>query len=194
MKKRFLIPAVCVGGFLGLSALGYAIDANDIANCNAGDLAACSEVMESTQDQITNPQWLADKAAADKVAAEKAAKEKAANEKWRAERDAKQAAADAKFKAEGWWQQQPGIYARWCTNTCNNSKVIGSNRYSLLEIWAKDRPAGDIYARVNLIRNGVVIGWTNDTAYLSKGQRGVLTFDSYQFFDEAQLTEFRARG
>ena len=78
MKKRFLIPAVCVGGFFGLAALGYAIDANDIANCNAGDLAACSEVMEHTQDQITNKQWLAKKAAAEKAAAEQVAVEKAA--------------------------------------------------------------------------------------------------------------------
>ncbi len=72
--------------------------------------------------------------------------------------------------------------------------MIGDNRYSLLEVWAKDRPAGDIYARVNLLKDGVVIGWTNDTAYLSQGQRGVLTFDSYQYFDGAQLTEFNARG
>jgi hypothetical protein len=63
-----------------------------------------------------------------------------------------------------------------------------------MEVWAKDRAAGDIYARVNLVRNGVVIGWTNDTSYLSQGQRGVLAFDSYQSFDNVQITEFNARG
>ena len=194
MKKRFLIPAVCVGGFLGLSALGYAIDANDIANCNAGDLAACSEVMESTQDQITNPQWLADKAAADKAAADKAAKEKAANEKWRAERDAKQAAADAKFKAEGWWQQQPGIYVRWCTdkNPCPYTKSYQDYTWKAM-VWCKERACGDIYARMNISQNGTVVGWTNETAYGGYGQKVMLTFGSYTR-GQGHIVEFRARG
>ena len=183
MKKRFLIPAVATAALTGLYIFGSNIQKTCVpgnADYEAG--TGICNAKNAASDAVK------------KAAAEKAAEVKAANEKWRAERDAKQAAADAKFKAEGWWQQQPGIYARWCTNTCDNSKVIGSNRYSLLEVWAKDRAAGDIYARVNLIRNGVVIGWTNDTSYLSKGQRGVLTFDSYQSFDEAQLTEFSARG
>ena len=100
MKKRFLIPAVCLGGLFGLAALGTIIDKNDIANCNSGDLTACGEVMEHTQDQITNKEWLAAKAEekATKAKAEKARKErwaktnaetKAANAKWRAEREAR---------------------------------------------------------------------------------------------------------
>ena len=47
---------------------------------------------------------------------------------------------------------------------------------------------------VNLIKNDVVVGWTNDTLYLSKGQRGVLTFDSYKDFDSARLVQFNVRG
>jgi len=108
---------------------------------------------------------------------------------------AEKAAADAKFKAEGWFQVATGIYGRWCTQTCNNSKVIGDSTYWLMEVWAKDRAAGDIYARINILSNGTVVGWTNDTAYLSLGQKGILTFSTYQKgATGAELTEFNARG
>ena len=96
MKKRFLIPAVCVGGFFGLAALGTIIDKNDIANCNSGDLTACGEVMEHTQDQITNKEWLKAQKAEKAEKAKKSAlweadlaKRKADEAKWRAERDAR---------------------------------------------------------------------------------------------------------
>lgn len=90
MKKRFLIPSVCVGGLFGLAVLGYALNRSDITKCNGGDLSACSEVLENTQDQITNKQWLANKAAADKAAADK-----------KAEDDAKWAEAKRKQKEKG---------------------------------------------------------------------------------------------
>jgi len=57
---------------------------------------------------------------------------------------------------------------------------------------------GDIYAQINIMHNGVVTGWTNDTAFLDKGQRGVLTFQKYGLSNgaayQAQLTKFNARG
>ena len=48
--------------------------------------------------------------------------------------------------------------------------------------------------RSNLLKNDVVTGWTNDTLYLSKGQKGILVFDTYQDFDTTQLVEFNVRG
>ena len=99
---------------------------------------------------------------------------------------------EAKVKAEGWYEMKPGIYARWCTETCSLAKVIGSGAYSLMEVWAKDAHAGDIYARVVLLRDGEVVGYIKDTIHLSRGQRGVLTFDSYFDADSAKLTEFIA--
>ena len=105
-------------------------------------------------------------------------------------------AEDAKVKAEGWFQVANGIYGRWCTETCSNAEVIGNAAYWLMEVWAKDRSAGDIYAQINVLQNGTVIGWTNDTAYLSRGQKGILTFTKYlpgsggQY--KAQLVKFSA--
>ena len=67
-----------------------------------------------------------------------------------------------------------------------------------MEVWAKDRAAGDIYAQINVLNGGTAIGWTNDTAYLSRGQKGVLTFSKYlpgygsQY--SAELVKFSARG
>ena len=136
------------------------------------------------------------KAEADKKAAKQRQAE--AEAKVIAERQAKEAAAEAKFQAEGWFQLQPGIYGRWCTQTCSNADVIGSASYWLMEVWAKDRAAGDIYAQINVLEDGVVVGWTNDTAYLSQGQRGVLTFSKYTPGHgsryTAQLVKFNARG
>jgi len=99
---------------------------------------------------------------------------------------------EAKVKAEGWYEMKPGIYARWCTETCSLAKVIGSGSYSLMEVWAKDAHAGDIYARVVVLRDGEIVGYIKDTIHLSRGQRGVLTFDSYFDADSVQLTEFIA--
>ena len=182
-----LAPFAVAGGLL---ALGLSEQARALEDCNAGKYERCSQVASADQGKITNPQHLQVVKEADERAARLVREE--------SERNAKiaeaKAQADAKFKAEGWREAQPGIFVRWCTETCNNSKVIGDNRYSLMEVWAKDAHAGDIYAQVNLERNGVVIGWTNDTMYLSRGQRGVLTFDSYQYFDQAQLVKFNARG
>ena len=127
MKKRYLIPAVCLGGLLGLSALGYAIDNNDIANCNAGDLAACSEVMEHTQHKITNKEWLANKAKSDAYKAKLVADRKA--------KLAKMDAAEAKRKAEiaargewnysGYTDSATGKYAKTASLTSKNSMNFG---------------------------------------------------------------------
>lgn len=143
MKKRFVIPAVCVGGgFLGIAALGYVLNYIDIAKCNEGDMTACSEVMESTQDQITNKRWLADKAAADKEAADKKAKqdaEKAAEEakreallaKSKKERDERLAKAAAERDARGEWtysgyvDDATGKRAKTASLTSKNSMNFG---------------------------------------------------------------------
>ena len=214
MKKRFLFPLVAVAGLSGIAALGAIVGPSEemIADNKAaidrcielkGDTGACDRI-KTTRVYVPNGYQptidiaLGLRKDALKQAKAEAEKQAAARKERQAAAEAKiaeaKAQADAKFKAEGWWEAQPGIFVRWCTNTCNNSKVIGDNRYSLMEVWAKDAHAGDIYAQVNLERSGVVIGWTNDTMYLSRGQRGVLTFDSYQYFDQAQLVKFNARG
>lgn len=214
MKKRYLFPLIAVGGLTGIGILGGLHGINNINQCNSGDTAACDEIVElhgSDYDfakEVTN-KYYQDKIAAlqkkeadakAKAEAEKAAARERADAALKKQEEERKKAAEklraeeAAFKAEGWMELKPGIYGRWCTQTCNSSAVIGDNRYSLLEVWAKDRAAGDIYARVNLLKDGVVIGWTNDTSYLSLGQKGVLTFDSYQWFDSAQITEFNTSG
>ena len=95
------------------------------------------------------------------------AQSKAINDKNKAKREA----ADAKFKAEGWFQIERGIYGRWCTDTCSRAEVIGTASYWLLEVYCKERACGDIYAQLNISKGGTVVGWTNDTAYLGYGKK-----------------------
>ena len=221
MKKRFLFPLVAVAGLAGMAAIGALVgpsaemiadNKTDIDRCIElkGDTDACDRIKTTSgyvldgyqptidialglrKDALRQAEVIKQKQAADLAEARK--KADAALAKQAAEREQAAAKAKADFEAEGWREAQPGVFVRWCTQTCNNSKVIGDNRYSLMEVWARDAHAGDIYAQVNLERNGVVIGWTNDTMYLSHGQRGVLTFDSYQYFDQAKLVKFNARG
>ena len=222
MNKRRLLAAGGAGvgtlaaiGISSVSVLGAVSHVHAqslVAKCNAGDFDQCRKTFDYTHGQITNKKWLdlkaAEKAAAEKKAAEAKARKaeleaqrKAYAARVEAEEKARQARyaeqrrkAEAKFKAEGWWEQRPGIFVRWCTDTCDSGGVIGNGTYALMEVWAKDRAAGDIYAQVNLLRNGVVSGWTNDTLFLSKGQKGVLTFDTYRKFDTAQLTKFNVSG
>lgn len=96
----------------------------------------------------------------------------------------------------GWMQLKPGIFGRWCSSTCSTSGVIGDDKYFLMEVWAKNQDAGDIYAQVNLLDVAdTVVGWTNDSLYLSKGSKGVLTFTTHQEnVRAARLIKFNARG
>lgn len=217
MKKRFLFPLVTLGlvGSLGWMAnQGEKMLIND---CNSGDEVDCNKLIDMSSpekyaSQITNP-YFADKLKLKAEAEQKNAKEleaklakreaqiKANNEAIAAANAKKakaEAAAEAKFKAEGWFEVDKGIYGRWCTNTCSRAEVIGSSAYWLMEVWAKDRAAGDIYAQINVMQNGTVVGWTNDTAFLAQGQKGVLTFTKYLPGSgsnyQAQLVKFNARG
>ena len=132
---------------------------------NASPTTACDRAKPNLLSEEKRAEFSVAFAKHTEMKAKKAAERKAANEKWRAEQKAKEAKraeakrqADAKFKAEGWWQAQPGIYVRWCTQTCSNAEVIGNASYWLMEVWAKDRAAGDIYAQINVLKGGTVIG------------------------------------
>lgn len=111
-----------------------------------------------------------------------------------------EAAASAPPAApEGWTATDtPGVYWRWCeeSDNCSSDKVLGDSGYVLALVWCKDRACGDIYGRVNLINaEGVVVGWTNDTAYGDIGQKVQLTFSSYvDSWKKTQLTELNIRG
>ena len=119
--------------------------------------------------------------------AEQAAKLEAEAEKrrkWQAAQAQKaadeKAAAEAKFKAEGWWEAKPGIFMRWCSKVpCPGPTSNGYSDYTWRAmVWCKERACGDIYAKLNISQNDIVVGWTNDTAYGGYGQKVVLTFGS----------------
>lgn len=181
------------GGFI----LGSNHTNQMITSCNAGSDDACESLLKSKphDDYIDrlNPDILKEQIA--KKRSEDAALIKQANI---LERFAEQAQTYERFKAEGWFELQSGIYGRWCTSTCSNTNGVVGQPYWLLEIWAKDANAGNIYSSINIIKNGLVVDWTDDTTYLSKGQRGVLEFTknlSGPISDySGLLTEFSARG
>lgn len=118
------------------------------------------------------------------------------------QKQAAQAAAEAArpkpVDPNGWIPSGlKGIYWRWCDSSqCSTSKVIGDNASVLAQVWCKERPCGDIYAQINLISDsGVVVGWTNDTAYGDTGQKVQLTFQSGQSgWSKARLTELKIGG
>ena len=60
-------------------------------------------------------------------------------------------------------------------------------------VWCKERACGDIYARMNILNGGTVVGWTNETAYGGYNQKVVLTFGSYTR-GQGNIVEFSARG
>lgn len=108
----------------------------------------------------------------------------------------KQKEVDAAFRAEGWWEQRPGIFLRWCTdqNPCPGPRGNGYSDYNWRAmVWCKERACGNIYAKMNILQGDTVIGWTNDTAYGDAGQKVVLTFGSSKQ-GEGRIVEFVARG
>jgi hypothetical protein len=105
------------------------------------------------------------------------------------------AAAETKFKAEGWYEEQDGIFVTHCSNIyCPGPTSNGYSKYTWrYMVWCKERACGDIYAKLNITQNGVVVGWTNDTAYGGYGQKVVLTFGS-STRGGGSIVEFIARG
>jgi hypothetical protein len=96
---------------------------------------------------------------------------------------------------EGWEATtKEGVYSKWCkVGECDTSKMSGQQG-SILMLWCKEQACGDIYAQVNLINaSGVVIGYTNDTGYGSKGDKVQLTLSSHSDFSKMQLTELNLR-
>ena len=107
-------------------------------------------------------------------------------------------AEEEQLKAEGWWEPKSGIFVRWCENSnyeypakgdCPRTDTYLDSVWRMM-VWCKEKACGDIYAKVNLDRNGVVMGWTNDTAYGGYGQKVVLTFQSSSGGSTAQLIKF----
>ena len=155
---------------ISLKAASVRCDQVDKSLLEGDLLASFEEIIVDRQAIVAKKAELRNAALAKMKAEENARKERVA---------AENRASAAKFKAEGWWEQEDGVFVRWCTNTCSNEAVIGSSRYSLMEVWCKERACGDIYAQVNFERNGTTVGWTNDTLYLGYGSKGVLTFQRY---------------
>lgn len=97
---------------------------------------------------------------------------------------------------DGWEAtSKEGVYSKWCNRgECDTSGAMEGQRYSILLIWCKENACGDIYARANLLNaSGVVIGYTNDTAYGNLGDKVQLTLASYSNFSEMRLTELNLR-
>ena len=187
---------------VGVYAVGSAHNAKTLAACNSGETLVCYEVVDSKKAEITNAKYLADRKRSEEALAQAKAdseKQAAARKERKAAADAKiaeaKAAAEAKFQAEGWWEQEPGIFVRWCGGEhgyCPGKASYQDYTWRAM-VWCKERACGDIYARLNISQNGTVVGWTNETAYGGYGQKVVLTFGSYTR-GSGTIVEFNARG
>ena len=148
--------------------------------------------MELTQALAKNDAFKVVQGEIQRAKAEKRRKWQAAQAKNAAKA---KAAAEAKFKAEGWYERQDGIFVTHCDNIyCPGPTSNGYSKYTWrYMVWCKERACGDIYAKLNITQNGVVVGWTNDTAYGGYGQKVVLTFGS-STRGKGSIVEFIARG
>jgi hypothetical protein len=199
--RRRLIFWGSLGGAVSLLAItGFVLNESNIHKCNTGETAACLSVAASDFSRITNKAHLL------RIEREKqndldrlkrqedeARKREVTRQNLAAAAAKAKADAEAKFKAEGWWETEPGILVRWCDD-CSGSETYMDYVWRM-EVWCKERACGDIYARINIQRgsDGPIVGWTNETAYGDIGQRVILTFQS-STPGNASLTEFKARG
>jgi hypothetical protein len=160
----------------------------EAVSCLAG-----APVCENVQIDNLEPKLAADMRK--KLEEQKNAKRlvEAANQAAIADAQAKVNREQQQFQKEGWFERQPGIYARWCKGCAGSSTYL--DYVWRMEVWCKEAKCGDIYARINISQGatGPVIAWTNDTGYGDLGQKVVLTFQSATQ-GNASLTEFVARG
>ena len=170
-----MIKKLLIGSLLLLAACSSESKYGYLNQCNAGDISACSKVEDLTS-MITNEEY-------------KSQQQESASPV---------AAIDPDLPDPNVWSRPTaGVYVRPAENDCDLSSKIGSGPAFCFIVWAKDRSA-DIYSKGNVINNqDVVVGWTNDTLYLDKGQQGQLLFEKpglegsgpYSF----KMTEFVAR-
>lgn len=219
LNTKFLKNPISWVAFTGAAALAFVIPEQDKklrANnrkeaewCikQRGESLRCDDVNARILPSDIAKKFSVAKARREKIVADQIAQAKAKDELSKAEAKAgiarmeqekikRQLAAEAKFKAEGWWKETNGIYVRWCTdeNPCPGSP---KDHYTKVVwramVWCKERPCGDIYARLNISKDDVIIGWTNATGYGDYGQKVVLTFGSH-LSGNGQIVDFRARG
>jgi hypothetical protein len=180
------ITALAFGTGIGLPSLALRAENGNLNRCNTGDLTACSLAVENHKAQITNKAFL-----------KGLAKTEDAKRQRQAQAQAEKDRAAAEFKAQGWREQEPGIFVRWCDG--DDQPCAPTETYMdvvwRMEVWCKERACGDIYARINIQdgQSGPVLGWTNATGYGDIGQKVILTFQS-STSGSARITEFIARG
>ena len=215
---KYLGAFVAVAG-LGIGGLFYAehqnkikaeaealqLNEDQIASCikTKGQSYNCGEIDLALADEETKQKGspFIKKFKDDKAA--KAAETRKKNEEWRKkqaalkkERERAAAEADAKFKAEGWWEADSGVFLRWCEpdSSCpGRAQDHYTDSVWRAMVWCKERACGEIYARMNILNGDTVVGWTNETAYGGYGQKVVLTFGSH-IRGTGRIVEFKARG
>jgi hypothetical protein len=87
------------------------------------------------------------------------------------------------------WHPGPvkGTYWAWCDDC--SPDVIGTDQNAwVVQVWCKKQDCGNIYVQGNLIKDDVVVGWTNATGYGYKGDKVNLTLSTYKDCDSITLT------
>jgi Protein of unknown function (DUF2510) len=75
------------------------------------------------------------------------------------------------------WSEDKSIAYKWVkvNNDCY------SCIYWTLEVVSKLGCSGGVYGEMNILQNGIVVDYTNDTlSYLAPGQKGRLSFETYR--------------
>jgi Protein of unknown function (DUF2510) len=76
------------------------------------------------------------------------------------------------------WSDDKSIAWKWDRSAGNDCY---SCRYWTVEVVSKLGCSGGVYGEMNILQNGTVVDYTNDTlSYLSPGQKGRLSFETYR--------------
>ncbi|CAN2190478.1 Domain of unknown function DUF2510 [Candidatus Nanopelagicaceae bacterium] len=76
------------------------------------------------------------------------------------------------------WSDDKSIAWKWDRSAGNDCY---SCRYWTVEVVSKLGCSGGVYAEMNILQNGTVIDYTNDTlSYLAPGQKGRLSLETYK--------------
>ena len=104
------------------------------------------------------------------------------------------------FKAEGWWEEKPGIFVKWCKNAsyfypkegdCPLTQTFPSIQtvFRMMVWWRRDRDCGKIGARIWVIQNEKnIVDRTGDFAYAKQGQKVLLTFSGRRIIIGGRLS------
>ena len=105
------------------------------------------------------------------------------------------AASNALSETAGYFEIQPGVYGKFCSECVDQSQFYSEVQFIGLEVWCKDKNCGTTYAEVNWLKDDVAVDKSNELMTLGYGEKALMVFSTRRMdVNGYRLADFSAHG